>query len=419
MIFHTRKIYWLQRWAALFLTGILSGLGGMLLAMLMHEVQHLAYGYSQHRLISPQTFLEGVTDASAQRRFIVLMAAGVIAGVGWWLLARYGRKRVTIAAAVASPDKPMPLLTTLIHIVLQIVTVALGSPLGREVAPREAGALFAGRIARRLRLTPEDCRLMIACGAGAGLAAVYNVPLAGAIFTLEVLLVSVSWDAAIAALATSALAAWVASLGLGDEHQYHFTAEFAAGSLVYWALLSGPLIGVCAWLFRRMTQSARNRVRADWQMPVLSLLAFTLLAVCAMWFPQLPGNGKGAAQLSLDGSLTATLAATLLVLKVVIICAVIRGGAAGGLLTPGLAVGGLLGTLFYLVAGGFFPGGDVESFALLGATSFLAASTHMPVTAIALVMESTRMDHSFLVPVALAVAGAYATCRGLESRHRL
>jgi hypothetical protein len=74
------RAYWLQRWVALLLTGVMAGLSGMLLAMLLHEIQHLAYGYSQNVLISPQTFLEGVSDASAQRRFIVLVAAGIVAG---------------------------------------------------------------------------------------------------------------------------------------------------------------------------------------------------------------------------------------------------------------------------------------------------------------------------------------------------
>jgi H+/Cl- antiporter ClcA len=83
------------------------------------------------------------------------------------------------------------------------------------------------------------------------------------------------------------------------------------------------------------------------------------------------------------------------------------------LLTPGLAVGGLLGSLLFMLVGPLFPGSDMESFALLGAAGFLAASAHMPVTTLALVMESTRMDHSFLVPAALSIAGAYATCRAL------
>ena len=109
----------------------------MLLAMLLHEIQHLVYGYSQTLLISPQSFLEGVTDASAQRRFLALTAAGLLAGGGWWLLARYAKQRVSIGEAIKNPDKPMPAVTTLLNALLQIITVAMGSPLGREVAPRE------------------------------------------------------------------------------------------------------------------------------------------------------------------------------------------------------------------------------------------------------------------------------------------
>lgn len=69
-----------------------------------------------------------------------------------------------------------------------------GLPLGREVAPREMGALGAGMVARKLRLLEDETRTLIACGAGAGLAAVYNVPLAGALFSLEVMLLSFSWE---------------------------------------------------------------------------------------------------------------------------------------------------------------------------------------------------------------------------------
>jgi H+/Cl- antiporter ClcA len=107
----------------------------------------------------------------------------------------------------------MPGITTLIHALLQIITVAMGSRSDEKLRHGKWG-FFAGGVARYLRLTPTDIQLMIACGAGAGLAAVYNVPLAGAVFTLEVLLVSFSWDAAIAAVVTSALAAWIATLGL-------------------------------------------------------------------------------------------------------------------------------------------------------------------------------------------------------------
>ncbi|MCH5770583.1 chloride channel protein, partial [Salmonella enterica] len=86
----------------------------------------------------------------------------------------------------------------------------LGSPLGREVAPREVGALAAGGVSAWLRLPPDQRRLIVACGAGAGLAAVYNVPLGAALFVLEVLLGTFAWPAAAVALATCCIGAVVA-----------------------------------------------------------------------------------------------------------------------------------------------------------------------------------------------------------------
>jgi len=82
-------------------TGIGAGLGGMLLALLLHGIQHLAYGYSLDSLISHETFLLGVTAAAPERRVLVLISCGLVAGVGWWLIYRYGRPLVSIKQAVS------------------------------------------------------------------------------------------------------------------------------------------------------------------------------------------------------------------------------------------------------------------------------------------------------------------------------
>jgi len=408
---------YLTRLIAVVLTGLLAGLSGMVLALILHAIQHLAFGYSPGQIVSAESFLQGVTDSSWPRRLLAIVAGGAIAGFGWWLLGRYGQKRVSIASAVANPAVPMPAGTTTIHALLQIVTVALGSPLGREVAPREMGALGAGMVARKLGLLADETRTLVACGAGAGLAAVYNVPLAGALFSLEVMLLSFSWEKTLAAMITSAIAAWTATLGLGEESQYHFTSDILPHSFLWWAIIAGPILGAGAWLFRKATSTARLGVRSNWQMPVFCLLAFSLLAVLSLYFPQLPGNGKGPMQLALSDELGFPGAAMLLALKMVVILAVLRSGAEGGLLTPGLAGGGLTRLLLGMVLPQLLPGGDYGSFALVGAAAFLAASMQMPLTAVALVMEFTHMDHSYLAPTLLCAAGAFLTCRILDKNY--
>ncbi|WP_419689357.1 chloride channel protein [Burkholderia theae] len=393
------------------LTGVGAGLGGMLLALLLHAIQHVAYGYSVAHVIGTESFLTGVTGADPLRRLAVLIVCGIVAGGGWWALYRYGRPLVSIRRAVRAADPRMPFVSTTIHALLQIVTVALGSPLGREVAPREIGSLLAGRLAHRAGLTPDDCRLMVACGAGAGLAAVYNVPLGGAIFVLEVLLGTFELRALIVAVVTSAIAAAVAWIGLGNEHQYTVPAFALSTPLVAWSIVCGPLFGFAAYGFVRLTTRARANAPKDWRLPVFAFVNFAVIGVLAMWLPQLLGNGKGPASLGFDGTLTIGLAAALLVLKVLIEAGSLRAGAEGGLLTPGLANGALFGVVLGGLWSLVWPGASIGGCALVGATAFLAASMQMPITAVVLLLEFTRADHDSLVPMLLAVAGSLVAYR--------
>lgn len=400
----------LARFAAVtVLTGVGAGLGGMALALLLHAIQHVAYGYSVAHVISAESFLEGVTDTAPLRRLIVVSICGLIAGGGWWALYRYGRPLVGIRKAMNSDDPRMPGLSTTIHALLQIVTVAMGSPLGREVAPREIGAAFPAWLSRRAGLSVADRRIMVACGAGAGLAAVYNVPLGGAVFVLEVLLGTFEWTVVVPALATSAIAAVVAWIGLGNEHQYQVPQFTLNAQLVVWSIVCGPLFGVAAYAFTRLMSHARSLAPKDQRLPVLTLLNFVVIGVLAMSLPQLLGNGKGPAGLSFDSHLTVGLAATLLVLKVAITASTLRCGAEGGLLTPGLANGALLSLVIAGLLNPLWPGMQPGAFAVVGAASFLAASMQMPITAVVLILEFTRVNHDMLIPMLLAVGGSVST----------
>lgn len=401
---------------AVVLTGLFAGLGGMLLGMLLHTVQHLAYGYGGGPVLSHEIFLQGVQAASGPRRVLALVLCGVAAGGGWWLIHRYGRPLVSVNAAVSDPAPPMPPATTMAHAILQIVTVGLGSQLGREVAPREVGALAGGRLATLLRLPPEQRRLVVACGAGAGLAAVYNVPLGAALFVLEGLLGSFAWPAVAAALAACCLGAVVAWAGLGNDIQYAVPAMQISPSLVVWAVIAGPVFGCAAHGFQRLTAAARANAARGWRLPVACLVNFTLIGLLAIYLPALLGNGKGPAQLSFGNELTVPLAATLAVLKVAVVASTLRAGAAGGLLTPAIAVGAsmavVLGGLWTLV----WPDSPPGAFAVVGAAAFLASSMRMPLTAIVLILEFTRVDQAFLVPIIVAVAGSVVTSRYCAAR---
>ncbi|MBV8177162.1 MAG: chloride channel protein [Verrucomicrobia bacterium] len=387
--------------------GIASGFAGMGLGLLLRLLQHVAFGYSMHTLKSGESFTQGVTAASDLRRFLVLCLCGAVAGVGWWLLFRFGKPLVSIAQAVRENGPRMPFLATMIHAVLQIVTVALGSPLGREVAPRELAADFATWLSARAGLDPRYTRIMIACGAGAGLAAVYDVPLGGTLFTLEVLLATFEVSALIPALTTSVIATAVAWIGLGNSPQYLVPPLAISASLTTWSIVIAPAFGLAAYLFVQATKTARANAPKDWRLLAWCAVVFPMIGLLAFRFPQLLGNGKGLAQAGFENDIGLKLAATLLLLRLAVIAGALRAGAAGGLLTPGLSIGGLLGIVLGSLWNYAWPTGSLAPFAIVGGAAFLACSMKMPLTAIVLTLEFTRVGHDFLVPISLAVAGSF------------
>ncbi|WP_250436065.1 MULTISPECIES: chloride channel protein [unclassified Caballeronia] len=398
------------------LVGLGAGLGGMSLALLLHLIQHVAFGYSLDAFTSGESFLEGISAASPARRFIVLTLCGVVAGVGWWCVHRFGKPLVSIAKAVKADDPRMPPGSTIAHALLQIFTVAMGSPLGREVAPREIGALWSGWLAHYAGLTPAQSRIMVACGAGAGLAAVYNVPLGGAVFVLEVLLCTFDGAIIAAAFVTSSIAAMVAWIGLGDGHQYHLPDFTLNAQLLAWAVVMAPVFGAAARLFAKLTSAARENAPRGKTLPVLTIANFALVGALVMYYPQLAGNGKGPAGLSFEDHVSFALAGVLLVLKVTIEVSSLRAGAQGGLLTPGLTNGALLAIVLGSLWNGIWPGTPLGAFAVIGAGAFLGAAMQMPLTALVLMLEFTRFDHDFLIPSAIAIAGATLTYRWLAQR---
>jgi H+/Cl- antiporter ClcA len=135
-------------------------------------------------------------------------------------------------------------------------------------------------------------------------------------------------------------------------------------------------------------------------------LVFPIIGLLAIPFPQLLGNGKGLAQAGFDSEVGLALAATLLLFRVVVLAASLRAGAEGGLLTPGLSIGALLGIILGSFWNHIWSTQSLAEFAIIGGAAFLASSMKMPLTAIVLTVEFTGIGQEFLVPLSLAVAGS-------------
>jgi H+/Cl- antiporter ClcA len=163
-------------WITVALTGLCAGLGAALLSVLFKAAQELAWGAPE-----PSTLLEAARRASPERHLALLLAAGLIVSLGQWLLTRLtSGNGIDVTAAIWFRAGRMPAWRTLGTAVLSIVIVGMGAPLGREGAPKQFGAVFGNLFSSLQKLSDEQRRLVVAIGAGAGMAAVYSVPLGGA-----------------------------------------------------------------------------------------------------------------------------------------------------------------------------------------------------------------------------------------------
>jgi H+/Cl- antiporter ClcA len=304
-------------------------------------------------------------------------------------------------------------LPSLGRAVLSIVTVGLGVSLGREGAPQLAGAAGASWLAEWAGLPTWQRRLLVASGAGAGFAAVYNVPLGGALFALEVLLGSVSLPLVLPALATSVIATAVAWITLGTAATYHLPSYHVHAEQLAWAVVVGPLIGLAAigWV-RLIARAAALRPRR-WGRYVAPFAVFLALGLLSIPYPQLLGNGKGVVQLDAVGGLTLGLACVLLALKPLATAGSLAAGSPGGLFTPTLTVGALLAGILGTLWSHLWPGAALGSYAIIGGGAFLAAAMQGPLSGLVLVLELTRNFDSLMAPTMVAVIEATVIARRL------
>ena len=388
--------------AAVAIVGIAIGAAAGLLTLMLYQVERFALGYIENAHES------GPFNVPAIRRAISVTVGASIAAVIWWLL----RTRTTTVPSVkkAVGGALMPVWQTIVHVLLQIFIVGTGMSIGREVAPRELGAMFGQRFARWVRLGAKDTRMLVAITAAAGLAGVYNAPLAGTFFAVEILLADVTLETVTLAFACSALASWVASLVKGT-HTFYLIGKadglFTPDYMVF-ALIAGLILGTAGALFRRGSQWAEKNKPSGagilWMMPLAGLLT----GVVAIAVPQVMGNGRATAQLSFSSKADLAVIPVLLLLsfvaKAIVTLLTIRSGASGGVLQPGIALGASGGAILGILWMQVFHTNSIGMYALLGACALLAASQQAPLMAICLVMELADAPINLFVPIGLAVA---------------
>jgi CIC family chloride channel protein len=344
--------------------------------------------------------------------FVIVVVAGAAAAlVAAWLVRRFspyasGSGIPHVEAVLRREVPPAPYILLPVKFVGGVLAIGSGMALGREGPSVQMGASIAHFVGSMCRCTWPDCRVLMAAGAGAGLATAFNSPIAGAVFVLEELVRRFEHRIAIAALAASATAIAVARALLGDA------PDFAVAPLNPVPPLGQPLflvLGVAAGLmavaYNRLLLGSIAVAEHFSRLPAELRAGLIGAAVAAVaWFaPALVGGGDPITQRTLSGDVVLAVVPLAFLLRALLGSVSYAAGTPGGLFAPMLVLGAQLGLLFGAGSGALFPGLGIppQAFAVVGMAAFFTGVVRAPLTGIVLIIEMTAA-FPMLLPMLVA-----------------
>lgn len=312
------------------------------------------------------------------------------------------------------------------------VTIGFGGSVGAEAPIVYTGAAIGSNVARTLGLTYRQMTILLCCGAAGAVAGIFKAPMAGILFTLEILLFNISMSSILPLLLASVTATTVSYLFLGREVPFTSTVDtFAMGNIPYYILL-GVLCGFVSLYFLRTTLALEDRIKKISNPYRRWAICASMLGVLIFLFPPLYGEGydslghmlQGESDIVLGNSFIASIFqykwaipiyfAMVLVLKVFAMSFTNAGGGVGGTFGPTLIVGGIAGFILARTINlmGFHAIPEAN-FALVGMAGLMAGVMQAPMTAIFLIAEITG-GYSLLLPLIIVSTISFATMRAFE-----
>ncbi|MGA2411068.1 MAG: chloride channel protein [Candidatus Binataceae bacterium] len=363
-----------HHWAMLLVPVILvSGGAGLLLLNLLFPGDVLGYGFPN--------FLEMVNlgNARIHRRWIIVKAAGAAISLG------------------------------------------AGVSVGREGPIAQIGGAIGAAVAQLRRFSSDRMKVLVAAGAGAGIATTFNAPMGGMMFAQEIVLMGHTELTNLVLVIIATFSAVVTSRTLAGEAGAVFH-PVAFEINTYWELLSYGLMGILMGamgagyirFFHATGRYLRSLKQPQWVKLLAGLFAVGIVAII---LPQNLSDGYPVIDRAMTGKLTLLMLASLTVAKFVTSAVSLDCGAAGGVFGPIFFIGTMAGGTFRGISHLILPGvtGPPGSYALVGLGAFLAAVTHAPLTALFLLFEMTELNYNIALPAMIATILALVVARTIES----
>ena len=384
-------------------TGLLCGCAAVLLKTAIHAIHH-----GLQSLVGDSTWL-----------YILLPGVGMLLSL---LIVRYivkdniGHGVTKVLQAVSKNESKIKRHNMYSSLVTSALTIGFGGSVGAEAPIVYTGAAIGSNLGRYMGLSYRGMTLLLGCGAAGAVAGIFNAPLAGVLFTLEILLFNLSMSSILPLLLSTVSATMVSYLFLGKDTQFTCTlVEFSMRNIPFYIVL-GVFSGFCSLYFLKTTLFLEDwfgKMRNPYLRWALCAVGLGLLIFA---FPPLYGEGYEDVGSLLNGEKSGAIGffALVLLLKVFAMTFTNTGGGVGGTFGPTLFVGAIAGyvlaSALNLVRPGLVP---VPNFVLVGMAGLMAGVMQAPMTAIFLIAEISG-GYDLLLPLILTATLSYGTMRLFE-----
>lgn len=393
--------------------GLLGGFGALLFKKLIFALQALFWS-------APDMSPASLAAVAWYRRLLLPALGGAIVGPLIYFLAREARGHGVpeVMIAVITRNSIIRPVVVVVKTLASAISIASGGSVGREGPIVQIGAAIASTTGQMLRLHPVKLKTLVGCGVSAGIAATFDAPMAGTLFSLELIVADFGLSAFTPILVSAVAATAVTRHFHGDITEFVLPL-FTMVSLWEFGLylILGLLAGLVGFLFSRSIYLAddvfeRTKI-PQWIRPACGGL---MVGIAAIFYPHIMGVGYDAIRVLFDGQLTLSVMLLLVVLKLVGTAITIGSGGSGGVFAPSLFIGAMLGGAFGHVVNLLFPEMTASpgAYALVGMAAVNGASTLAPLSAIIILVELTN-EYAILLPLMFTVVMASFVSRKLSA----
>lgn len=315
-----------------------------------------------------------------------------------------------IIKSVATREGIISFRTTVFHFFAPVISIGSGGTVGPEGPAAQIGGGVASKIATLLKVSDQRRRIFTTAGAGAAIAAIFNTPLGGVFFALEIILLNDYHTPTFSALILASVSASaIARIFLGNNSVFVFSAPDIGGYYyLYLFIILGLLGGMLSILFLKFdffsARIIRTKIRKIIPQWIIMIFIGLLVGVCGYFYEEIFGIGyTGINEILKDNYLDWRVVLILLLLKFFLVPLTLNSGGFGGTFAPSLFMGAALGYIFSVLMSSFFGLKlDSTTYTLVGMGAVLGGINSIPITAILMIFEMTR-EYSLILPLMLAV----------------